>query len=58
VIACLLSDEAAYVTGVDLPVDGGTLLLNRAAPTATGAAPPTRETCFKLVARPMTAGTG
>lgn len=41
VIACLLSDEAAYVTGVDLPVDGGTLLLNRAAPTATGAAPPT-----------------
>lgn len=47
VIAFLLSDEASYFTGVDIPVDGGTILLNRGVPTATGAAPPTPGDAYR-----------
>ena len=42
-----VSDEASYVTGVDIPVDGGTILLNRGVPTATGAAPPTPGDAYR-----------
>jgi len=39
-IAFLLSDEAAFITGVTLPTDGGSVLVTRAVPTA-GGTPPT-----------------
>ncbi len=40
-IAFLLSDEASFITGASLVTDGGMSLLNRVAPTSTGAAPDT-----------------
>lgn len=40
-IAFLLSDEASFITGVTLPVEGGMKLLSRAVATPSGAAPKT-----------------